>query len=47
MMDQGQLPIDVIARETGFADRNRMRRAFLRAFGQPPQAMRRNAREMV
>jgi hypothetical protein len=26
-------PIDVIARQTGFADRYRMRRAFLRALG--------------
>jgi transcriptional regulator GlxA family with amidase domain len=45
MMEQGQLPIDVIARETGFADRNRMRRAFLRVFGQPPQTLRRNSRD--
>ena len=44
MMEQSRHPIDVIARQTGFADRDRMRRAFLRAFGQPPQAMRRNAR---
>jgi transcriptional regulator GlxA family with amidase domain len=44
LMEQGQLPIDVVARETGFADRERMRRAFLRAFGQPPQAIRRSAR---
>lgn len=44
MMEQGRLPIDVVARETGFADRERMRRAFLRAFGQPPQAIRRSAR---
>ena len=44
MMEEGQLPIDVVARETGFADRNRMRRAFLRAFGQPPQALRRSSR---
>ncbi len=44
MMEQGRHPIDVVANETGFADRERMRRAFLRAFGQPPQAMRRNAR---
>jgi transcriptional regulator GlxA family with amidase domain len=43
MMEQSRHPIDVVARETGFADRERMRRAFLRAFGQPPQAMRRNA----
>jgi transcriptional regulator GlxA family with amidase domain len=44
MMEQSQHPIDIIARQTGFADRDRMRRAFLRAFGQPPQAIRRNAR---
>jgi transcriptional regulator GlxA family with amidase domain len=44
MMEQSRHPIDVIARQTGFADRDRMRRAFLRAFGQPPQVMRRNAR---
>lgn len=44
MMEQGRLPIDLVARETGFADRERMRRAFLRAFGQPPQVIRRNAR---
>jgi len=44
MMEQGRHPVDVVARETGFADRERMRRAFLRAFGQPPQAVRRNAR---
>ena len=44
MMEQGRHPIDVVARETGFADRERMRRAFLRAFGQPPQTIRRNAR---
>ncbi|MGO4450859.1 GlxA family transcriptional regulator [Phyllobacterium sp. TAF24] len=45
MMEQGRLPIDTVAQETGFADRERMRRAFLRAFGQPPQVIRRNARE--
>ena len=44
MMEQSRHSIDVVARETGFADRERMRRAFLRAFGQPPQAIRRNAR---
>lgn len=47
LMEEGRLSIDVVARETGFADRNRMRRAFLRAFGQPPQALRRNARDGV
>jgi transcriptional regulator GlxA family with amidase domain len=44
LMEQGRLSMDVIAAETGFSDRERMRRAFLRAFGQPPQAVRRNAR---
>ena len=44
MMEQSRHPIDVIARQTGFADRDRMRRAFLRNFGQPPQVIRRNAR---
>jgi transcriptional regulator GlxA family with amidase domain len=47
MMEQSRHPIDVIARQTGFADRDRMRRAFLRAFGQPPQVIRRNARAEI
>src|SRR5271156_3765998 len=40
MMEQSRHPIEVIARQTGFADRDRMRRAFLRAFGQPPERRR-------
>ncbi|RUP00389.1 GlxA family transcriptional regulator [Hyphomicrobium sp.] len=44
LMEQTRHPIDVIARQTGFADRSRMRRAFIRILGQPPQAIRRNAR---
>ncbi len=44
MMESGRHAIDVVARDTGFGDRERMRRAFLRAFGQPPQAIRRMAR---
>ena len=44
LMEQGRHSMDVVARETGFADRDRMRRAFLRAFGQPPQVIRRNSR---
>ncbi|MEE7462108.1 AraC family transcriptional regulator [Methylobacterium fujisawaense] len=44
LMERSRHPIDAVADQTGFADRNRMRRAFLRAFGQPPQAIRRNAR---
>ena len=37
-------PIEAIAAQVGFADPERMRRAFLRLFGQPPQGIRRNAR---
>ena len=37
-------PIDRVAESVGFGDAERMRRAFLRAFGQPPQALRRAAR---
>lgn len=44
MMEQGRHSMDVIAEQTGFADRDRMRRAFLRTLGQPPQTIRRNAR---
>jgi transcriptional regulator GlxA family with amidase domain len=39
MMETSRHPVEVVARETGFGDRERMRQAFLRAFGQPPQAM--------
>jgi len=44
MVEQSRHPIDVVAREAGFGTRDRMRRAFIRRFGQPPQEMRRNAR---
>ncbi|TWB23535.1 AraC family transcriptional regulator with amidase-like domain [Nitrospirillum amazonense] len=44
LMEEGRHPIEIIVRETGFGDRERMRRAFLRAFGQPPQAFQRAAR---
>jgi len=37
-------PMDQIAERAGFGDVERMRCAFLRAFGQPPQALRRAAR---
>lgn len=47
MMEQSRHPIDIVATETGFGDRERMRRAFLRAYGQPPQVIRRNARDTV
>lgn len=44
LMEQSSHPIDVVARQTGFSDRDQMRRAFVRAFGQPPQVLRRHAR---
>jgi transcriptional regulator GlxA family with amidase domain len=44
LMEQSRHPIEIVARQTGFSDRDHMRRAFLRAFGQPPQVLRRNAR---
>jgi transcriptional regulator GlxA family with amidase domain len=37
-------PIERVAESVGFRDPERMRRAFVRAFGQPPQALRRSAR---
>ncbi|MCR5872872.1 helix-turn-helix domain-containing protein [Phenylobacterium sp. J426] len=43
-VEAGRAPIDRVAELVGFGDPERMRRAFLRAFGQPPQALRRAAR---
>jgi len=40
MIEQSRHSIEVIAAETGFGDQERMRRAFLRAYGQPPQRLR-------
>jgi transcriptional regulator GlxA family with amidase domain len=40
MLEQGRLPVQTIARANGFGDRERMRRSFLRAFGQTPQSIR-------
>ncbi|MCJ2061927.1 GlxA family transcriptional regulator [Methylobacterium sp. J-088] len=47
MLEDGRHSLDTVAQETGFADRERMRRAFLRAFGQPPQVIRRQARHLA
>ncbi|KVA00991.1 AraC family transcriptional regulator [Burkholderia ubonensis] len=44
MIEQSRHPLDVIARETGFRDRRHMREAFVRWFGLPPQAVRRDSR---
>jgi transcriptional regulator GlxA family with amidase domain len=43
MMETTRHPIEIIARESGFGDRERMRQAFLRAFGQAPQTIQRAA----
>jgi transcriptional regulator GlxA family with amidase domain len=40
LMEEGRSSVNVVAQETGFADRERMRRAFIRNFGRPPQAFR-------
>jgi transcriptional regulator GlxA family with amidase domain len=40
MLEQGRLPVQVIARASGFGDMERMRRSFLRTFGQTPQSIR-------
>lgn len=37
-------PMDQVARNSGFGDTERMRRAFVRAYGQAPQALRRMAK---
>jgi len=47
MLERGRLTLEQIALETGFLDPRRMREALLRAFGQPPQVIRRNARSEV
>jgi transcriptional regulator GlxA family with amidase domain len=44
MLEEANHPVTVVAQETGFGDPERMRRAFLRAFGQPPQTIRRSSR---
>jgi transcriptional regulator GlxA family with amidase domain len=43
MLEEGRLPIEVIADEVGFGDRERMRRSFVRNMGRPPTSVRRDA----
>ena len=40
LMETTRHPVEVVAREAGFGDRERLRQAFLRVYGKPPQAMR-------
>jgi transcriptional regulator GlxA family with amidase domain len=44
MIERSRHPLEIVARETGFRDRRHMREAFMRGFGMPPQAVRREAR---
>jgi transcriptional regulator GlxA family with amidase domain len=46
-VETGYAPLERIAETAGFSDPGRMRRAFLRSFGQLPQALRRAARTAV
>jgi transcriptional regulator GlxA family with amidase domain len=46
LLDSQPLQVEDVALETGFGDSERMRRAFIRAFGQPPQALRRSAKSV-
>ncbi len=43
-LQDGSEPVEVIARAVGFNDPERMRRAFVTRYGQPPQAIRRISR---
>jgi transcriptional regulator GlxA family with amidase domain len=44
MLEEGRHSVEDVVRETGFANREQLRRAFLRTLGQPPQAVRRFGR---
>lgn len=46
MLEAGRHSMEAVAVDTGFVDTERMRRAFLRAYGQPPQAIKRAARAL-
>lgn len=42
LLEEGRHSMDIVARDTGFHDRDRMRRAFIRSIGQAPQSLRRS-----
>lgn len=44
MIEETRHPMDQVARECGFVDIRRMREAFMRQYGQPPQTVRRLAK---
>lgn len=43
LLQQSRLPIEAIALDVGFGDRERMRRSFQRSFGETPQSVRNTA----
>jgi transcriptional regulator GlxA family with amidase domain len=43
-VESGTEPIEAVAAYTGFGDPEHVRRAFIRAFGQPPQALGRSVK---
>jgi len=47
MMEAGRFSAEEIARKNGFGNRERMRRSFVRAFGQPPQTIQRTVNSLV
>lgn len=44
LLEDTRHSLEAVARETGFVDLRRMREAFMRQYGQPPQTLRRLAR---
>jgi transcriptional regulator GlxA family with amidase domain len=47
MMEAGRFSSEEIARKNGFGNRERMRRSFIRTFGQSPQAIKRRVSPLV
>jgi transcriptional regulator GlxA family with amidase domain len=47
MMESGRFSAEEIARKSGFGNRERMRRSFVRAFGQSPQAIQRTVNALI
>jgi len=47
MMEAGRFSADEIARKNGFGNRGRMRRSFVRAFGQSPQTIQRTVSALI
>jgi transcriptional regulator GlxA family with amidase domain len=46
MLEQGRLPVEAVARANGFGDRERLRRSFLRTYGQTPRSIRNASRPL-